>query len=223
MTEHSSDERRDRSATRRRFLRGGAAAAGAALAPSLAGRASAAATETPTGGGNITVAGALPADAPTFGSSDYVGLVLQVGNRTGGADPSGIGSCPFVQTGTAAEEGTYTAIDADKIWAYNAEISERGGGSTETTTLFSLAQNTTLGPDKRYIINDQQKCGDYVQVQLEMLSESGQGPETTVSGGGGGGEGEGTTETSTPGFGVLAALGGVGAAAGALAFRGDDE
>ena len=220
MTDHSTDERRDGPTTRRRFLRGGAAAAGATLLPTLAGRASAAATETPDDGGNVTVAGALPADAPTFGSSDYVGLVLQVGNRTGGADPSGISSCPFVRKGTAAEEGTYTSIDADKIWAYNAEISERGGGATETTTLFSLAQNTTLGPEKRYIINGQQKCGDYVQVQLERLSESAPGPETQT----GTEAGEGTTGATTPGFGVLTALGGVGAAAAAaLAGRGDDE
>lgn len=216
MTDTPSDEPRDRSTTRRRLLRGGAAAAGAALAPTLAGRAS--------GADTITIYAALPADAPTYGDDDLVGLVVQVGDRVGDVEPSGVTTCEFVAQETAATEDiTYTSIDESKIWGYNAEIVERDnvGGSGETTTLYALASSTTLGPEKVYIITGQQECGDYVQVQLEQLSESGEGPETTTPNGGGGG----TTGTAVPGFGVLAAVGGTAAAAAGLAARdaGDDE
>ena len=236
--------------TRRSLLRtGGAAAAGAAAVPALSGRASAQneTTDTPVGGEgeSITMTAAIPQSAPTFDANNYVGLFIQVKQRKGSINPSGIASCSFVRKGTAPEEGQYTSIDVDKIWGYNAEIFQRVGTDTEgaPTTLFALAQNgPQIDPGQIYVINAAQPCGDYVQVQLEQVvhsqidAKSGVGAETgnTAGVGGAAGDeatntgqvaGDETTTTNTPGFGVLAAVGGMSAAAVGLAARnaGDDE
>ena len=182
---------------------------------------------------------AIPQSAPTFGKNDYVGLFIQVKQRAGNVNPSGIASCPFVQQGTAPEEGTYTSIDADKLWGYNAEILQRVNTDTEgrSTTLFSLAQNgPQIDPGQIYVINAAQKCGEYVQVQLEQVgnsqidAKSGAGAETAGTEGIGAEAGDetttgGATTSNTPGFGVLAAVGGMAAAAVGLAARdaGGDE
>ena len=177
---------------------------------------------------------AIPESAPTFDANDYVGLFIQVKQRKGNVNPSGITSCPFVQQGTAPEEGQYTSIDADKIWGYNAEIFQRVGTDTEgaPTTLFALAQNgPQIDPGQIYVIGGAKPCGEYVQVKLEQVghsqidAKSGVGAETANTAGVGAAAGDEATTTNTPGFGVLAAVGGMAAAAVGLAARdaGDDE
>lgn len=198
--------------TRRRLVRE-TAVVGASAVPILAGTATAQtdaegqSTDADGEDRETTLTAALPADAPTYGHDDYTGLFVQAGNRKGSVDPAGIDSCAFV----ASE-------DIETVWGYNAEMFERHeetqGG--ETTTLYALAENSSIGPDKRYIVNE--PCGDYVEVELESLQTGNvSGPETATPGG------AGATEATTPGFGVGAALGGVGTAiAGALAARGGD-
>ena len=211
MSEQATDDPRTGAITRRRLVRK-IAAVGATAVPLSAGTATAQ-TDADDEGRETTLTAALPADAPTYGHDDYTGLFVQAGNRKGSVDPAGIGSCSFV----ASE-------DIETVWGYNAEMFERHeetqGG--ETTTLYALAENPSIGPDKRYIVNDFRPCGDYVEVELETLQTGNvSGPETATPGGEG--DGAGATEATTPGFGIVAALGGIGTAiAGALATRGGE-
>ena len=220
MTKQDIDDQHDRYTTRRQLIRTGAAV-GTTVIPLFASTATAQtdaegqSTDADDEDREVTLTAALPADAPTYGNpdDDYTGLFVQAGNRKGNVDPSGINSCAFV----ASE-------DIEKVWGYNAEMFDRRDGDTggETTTLYALAENPSIGPDKRYIVNDSQPCGDYVEVELEALQTRNiSGPETATPGGGGGGAD--TTEATTPGFDIVAALGGiVTAIAGALATHGGE-
>ncbi|MFB6130820.1 MAG: PGF-CTERM sorting domain-containing protein [Salinigranum sp.] len=196
MKRDSRETEAARRLSRRSLLRvGGTAATAAFAAPGVAGAASA----------QITTDAALPADAPTMDKDDYTGLFLRVGDRNSEADTSGLSSCDFLDDGAAAV-------------AYDAELVDRIGNDTRSadTALYAAEANENVSPDDTFVINTQSSCsGDFVSVNLEGVQGIGRAgvgtgepvtPHVAVN--------ETTaTDTTTPGFGVLTAVAGVGAAA----------
>lgn len=202
MTEDTpADVESDDAFGRRRFLAGSAALGAAAVTPAFAGAAAA----QPDSGEDKTAPAAIPDSAPMFGNPDYTGLLVQVSGYDREASTEGVGGCAFVDS-----EDDLTGYDAEIIDTYNEDH------QSEAITMFAVTQ-ANIKPGKLFVVNDQEpSCPDeYVRVQLEEIGSS--SIETP-------GEGDGSaggTGSSIPGFGVLAGVLGLGAAAAAAA-RSDD-
>lgn len=208
----------ERSSSRRRFIRGVAATGGAATLSAFVGGAAAQSeteteaetdrgvdTDSPRPDEQVTVEAALPASAPTPGTSDYTGLFVQTTGYNRDVETAGVRSCQF-------------AASDDDITAYDARLFEGGAGepNVATTTLYVVTRGTSVQPNMVFVINSQDPCsGDYVAVGLEEAGNA--AVETPPTGGG-------TTGGAIPGFDAVAGVLGVGAAAAAAALRsnGDD-
>jgi hypothetical protein len=185
----------DESLTRRRFVRGAAAAATAA--PLAAGSASAQE-------GKVQKA-ALPNTAPKFGSSNYAGMFVKITGYDRDAEMESVGACDFV------------GRDED-LSAYAATLVDRQGSERESgeTTLYGVTSTDAFDAGKVFVVNDTQSCPNaYTTVMLEEVDES----SIEVSTGEEGGTG---TSSSVPGFGLFAGALGVGTAAAAVAVRARD-
>lgn len=184
--------------SRRALVRAGGGVAAATLGAGVAGGASA----------QITTDGALPADAPTLENDNYPGLFVRVGDEKSDADTAGVGSCEFIEEGTGAV-------------AYEATLVDKGQEGTRTadTTLYAAEGNADVNPEKAFVVNAQNSCGEeFVGVNLEQIGESQLADGTAESTSGTVEVGvQDTSSQETPGFGAVTALAGLaGAAAVAL-------
>lgn len=199
-------------ADRRSFLRksagvgaaavglGATAVGGARAQEGTAGREqTATGTAAPGEDETITTRGALPADAPTLGTSDYVGLLVHVGGVNQNASTRKVTSCPF-----ATQEEAIVAYQATLVHA--DQVPPRPEGRREAQTLlFAEVHNNAIGYGRLYIIQRQTVCGSgHVQVQLEQVGEADLGTAAAANGGD-----AAETETALPGLGVGGAVAGL--------------
>lgn len=182
------------SVTRRRFLRGTAAAGAVLGAPGFA----AAQDES-----EVTTNVAVQNTAPKFDHPDYLGLFVQITGYDREVETTGVGSCGF--------------LDADaEVAGFDAHIIDRISDDNRSAeaTVFAADGNDTVSPGKLFVVNDQTQCeGGYVALSLEEIGASSIDVRTT--------EGNGGTGEPIPGFGIGAGLVGLGAAALGLARRTD--
>ena len=143
---------------------------------------------------------ALPADAPTLGAPDYVGLMVHISGVNQNASTRDVKSCPF-----ATQEEAIVAYDATLIHADQVPPEPEGRREADTL-LFAEVHNDAIAYGKLFIVQRQTICGSgHVQVQLEEIGAANfntEGPEVAANQ-------EEATETALPGFGVGGAIAGL--------------
>lgn len=207
------EERDSTSLSRRRLL----AAAGTVGAGLTAGPAVASAQDNGTNGsgnesgdgGRINTRAIIPETGRISADEDYTGMFLQLTNRLEDAQAAGV------------EECDYADWDPGNTDVYEAQLIDKIGDETDViASSVYLPHRTDLRTGDVFVIDNQHDCpqGGYIGIRLEQLRAAGiereygeiQGEN---DGGGGGGD---TSGAYGPGFGPLAAVGGI--AGGAYAF-----
>ncbi|WP_101294108.1 PGF-CTERM sorting domain-containing protein [Halegenticoccus soli] len=156
-----------------------------------------------------TTAGLLGA-APKFNNRNYTGLFVKILGDESDVPGDEVKPCPFV--GPGEDVVTTEAVLIDRIEA--ARNSKR-------TSLYADKEDENIEPGNLFVINEQNRCGtDAFAVTLELIRED--VPTTTPTETESGGQGGDETGIQMPGFGVPAALAGIGAAAYA-ALRGSES
>ncbi len=207
--------------SRRRLLRTtGAGIAGLTATSTLAG----AQEDNDSGNGSdgslrIQTRGLIPETDRVTSDDDYTSLFVQLTARLEELD-AGAGDidCSFMNW------------DPGETDIYEAQLIERVGTGSETiASQVYVPQDTDLTAGDLFIINNQRSCsGPYIGVQMENIRADGldrgytEVGSTGVEGGDSADEG-GSSGAFGPGFGPLAAVGGLVGGAYALARRGDGD
>lgn len=193
----------DRPATlsRRRLLTtAGALGAGLTVGPAVAG-----AQENGTGNGSANESGdgsrintraIMPETGRISNDRDYTGFFLQLTNRLEDTQVAGVEECDFADW------------DPGNTDVYETQLINKIGDDTETiASSVYLPHRTDLRTGDVFVINNQHNCPDgaYIGIQLEQLraggTDRGYGEVADSDGGSSGAVG--------PGFGPLAAVGGI--------------
>lgn len=200
--------------TRRRVLAGlGTSAA------TLAAGSGAVAAQDDAGSDRIAVPAIIPETNELSADENYTGFLLKLNERLE-ADVSGIGGCT-VGGWSPSTPLVYEAQIVDTV-----NTSENDGYEVIPSSAY-LPQDTTFEPGDVFVVNSQSPCdGEYVGLQLENIRDSEDAVsyefEREESGGGDASGGGGESGALGPGFGPLAAVGGIAGGAYALLRRSDD-
>lgn len=180
---------RNRRCSRRRFVAGSAGVAATTLLPG--------AVRAQTDGAEpVLTDAAISATVPTLDRDDYTGLFVQVVAVESTAELDiGADACGF--------------LDADEeLLAYETRLIDRIGGDRQSTSavLYASAGNEEIHEGKLFVVNSQAACSaDFVGLTLERIG-AGRIGDGSADGT------PGSTDSRTPGFGVHAALTGLGTA-----------
>lgn len=194
---------------RRTVLRGTALAIGTAVG---GGVGAAQTEETPEN--RVTTMSVTPEQEDVAG--DMVGMWIHLGPETDPIQASIADECDIVDWG-----------DEDTI-AYDVQLIDRAAEPQERSITLYLPRRVEVGQGDLFIVNDEVPCeSGYVGLELEQIGARNidvglDGGATTVDDGDGGGGAPAPSDGIGPGFGPLAAAGGL-LGAGWLFGRGDDE
>jgi hypothetical protein len=201
--------------SRRRLL----ATTGSSLVALTAGSGLAAAQDGGNGSGSqkVSVPAIMPETNDISADEDYTGYLLKLTERLE-AEVEGIGGCT-VEGWSPSDPLVYDTKVVDTVSAGETDEYEVIPSSAY------LPQDTTFEPGDLFVINNQSQCSDgYLGIQMENIRDSQDSLtyefERDSEGGDGGDDGSGAIG---PGFGPLAAAGGVLGGAYALARRGRDD
>ncbi|ATW88599.1 PGF-CTERM protein [Halohasta litchfieldiae] len=180
--------------SRRGFIAGSAGIAATAVVPSIAS------AQNDSDGDDIEPVFtdvAISTTVPTLSGDDYTGLFMQVVNveATEGIDV-GVESCDIL------------ASDAE-IMAYETRLIDRIEEDRQSTSAIIYAEegNEEIHEGKLFVVDSQRPCPEsFMALRLERVGAVQIGPE------------DGETGSTTPGFGVGAAVVGLGSAS-VLALR----
>ncbi|MFC5971441.1 hypothetical protein ACFPYI_08880 [Halomarina salina] len=209
----------DRQVTRRRLL----GAVGTSVVGLTAGSGIAAAQDDGGGGDGGSDKVAVPAIMPETGEisadEDYTGFMLKLDSQLEQSSVGDIGGC----TVEGWSPSTPLVFETQVVDTVNT--SESDSYEVIPSSAY-LPQDTSFGAGDLFIINNQSQCADgFLGIQLENIrsSENPVSYDFSRESDGGGGGGGGGSDAIGPGFGPLAAVGGVLGGAYGLARRGSDE
>lgn len=171
------------------------------------------------GSERIQTRGLVPETERVTADDDYTGLFVQLTARLEDLD-----------VGAGDIDCSFMNWDPENTDVYEAQLVERSGSEYETIpSQVYVPRDTDLTAGDLFIVNSQRSCsGPYIGVQLENIRADGLDRGYTDVGstgneGGDGGAGGGSSGAFGPGFGPLAAVGGLAGGAYALARRGDGD
>ena len=181
---------RDGHCSRRRFVAGSAGVAATTLFPGAVHAQNGDDIEP------VLTDAAISATVPTLDRDDYTGLFVQVVAVESTAELGiGVDACGF--------------LDADEeLVAYETRLIDRIEDDRQSTSaiLYASAGNENIHEGKLFVVNAQEACSaDFVWITLEQIGAGriGDGPADGTAG---------STDSRTPGFGIRAALAGLGTA-----------
>lgn len=213
--------------SRRRLLRTtGAGIAGLTATSTLAGAqedndsGNGSGTQSDDGSLRIQTRGIMPETGRVTKDSDYTGFLVQLTNRL-----------EDTQVASGDLQCSFANWSPENTTVYETQLIDRVDQETESiASVIYLPSDVDLRSGDVLIINKQHNCsGAYIGVRLEniLASDRTRGyVEAGLAQNGSaldGGQSPGSSGAFGPGFGPLAAVGGLAGGAYALARRGDDE
>ncbi|WP_254536645.1 hypothetical protein [Halomarina litorea] len=211
----------DATLSRRRLLTTtGAGLAGLAAAPGLASAQEQNGSNDSENGSDdgslrIQTRGVMPETGRVTADKDYTGFLVHLTARLDSLDVGDISECSFVN---------WNPDDTD---IFETQLVDRVGQEQETIASTVYVPNgTDLRPGDLLVINSQRECSNaYIGVQMENIrAPNRKRGYVAADSGQTGAEGDGGSSGAFgPGFGPLAAVGGLAGGAYALARRGDGE
>lgn len=194
----------------------GTVGAGLTVEPAVASAQENGTNESGADGSRVTTRAIMPETDRISNDQNYTGLFLHLTARLEDAQVEGVEQCDFANW------------DPGNTDVYETQLINRIGDDTETVASSAyLPHQTDLRPGDVFVINSQHDCpeGAYIGLRLEQLlaRDLDRGYDDVSEGEGDSGGGGGSSGAAGPGFGPLAAVGGIAGGAYALLRRSDGE